>query len=120
MPSTFAPKGLLFAGVLCAASGQADTVAAHIGATIIAPVNVMTSWADFPVTVSRSGGWISVLMPSVQLPASLSNSSASLNEEALAIWRIAIKSTLHGEFTTFLSAPKPLGGGRYSVTVNFN
>jgi len=120
MPFAFAPKWFLFAVFLCVVSGQADTVAADIGATIIAPVNVMTFRAEFPVTVSRSSGWIAVLVPSVQLPSPLSNPSDLLNGEALVVWRIAMKGTLHAEFTTSLSAPKPLSGGRYSVTVAFN
>jgi len=120
MPSTFV-LGLLSAGVLCAASGQAaDTVAANTSATIIGPVNLMTSWAEFPVMVTRSGSWISVFVPSVQPPAAPSNPPAPLTGTASSVRRFTMNGTLQGEFTAFLSAPTPLSGGLYSITVAFN
>ncbi|MBH2010018.1 MAG: hypothetical protein I8H71_09995 [Xanthomonadaceae bacterium] len=114
------------------------TATAIASATVIDPVNVTASWADSAVTVSRSGGWVRVVMPPAQPPLPVSSATNPLNEADLAVgvsssgstalarewtgsgWRIAMKGTLHGEFTTSLSAPKPLGGGRYSVTLAFN
>lgn len=114
----------------------ASSAVAIASATVIAPVNVMTSWADLPVKVIWSGGWIRLAMPSAQPPVSSpsnplneadlavglppSGSSALARDGAGADWRGTQKGTLHGEFTTALSAQAPLNGGSYRVTVAFN
>lgn len=130
MSTAFVSAGLLFAGVLSVASAQAATASANVGATVIAPVSVMISWADLPVTVSLSGGWVRLVMPPARLPLRVSSLSHPLNEADLAVGvssagsttllRAATAADLRGEFTTSLSPPAPLNDGSYRVTVAFN
>ncbi|MEC5214919.1 hypothetical protein RCH06_003491 [Polaromonas sp. CG_9.5] len=137
MSTVFASTGLLFAGVLSAASGQAATVSAGASATVIDPVNVTTSVADLPVTVSTSGGWVRVVMPPAQPPPVSSSSSgggnagAAVASPALDGASLTLESfkqlaasdgTVQGDTVSALSllAPTAPNGGSYSVTVAFN
>ena len=136
MSTAHAPAGLLLAGLLSAASAQAVT--AQAGATVIAPVSVISPWADLPVTVSVSGGWVRLVIAPARPQPLGSSPSHPLNEADLAVavssagsttllrearatdWRSAIEGILNAEFTTSLSTLAALDGGRYSVTVGFN
>jgi hypothetical protein len=117
---------------------SAAAASAIASATVIAPVNVMTSWLDLPVTVSQSGIWVTVAVPPARIFPLVSDFPPLLSEPDLSVGvlssdsgtlahdgavfdrRSAALGALHGEFITFLSAPMPLGGGRYSITVAFN
>lgn len=117
---------------------SAAAASAIASATVIAPVNVITSWVDLPATVSQSGIWVTVAVPPARTSPPISGFSSPLSEPELSVGvlspdsstlahggaildrRSAALGALYGEFITFLSAPMPLGGGRYSITVAFN
>jgi hypothetical protein len=126
MSNTLAPAGLLLAGVLTVASpALAATAQASVGATVMAPVSVMDTWADLPVAVSVSGGWVRLVMPPAGPPPLVSSLSNPLNEGDVvggvsSTPSHAPTADLQGEFATSLSSPTPLSGGRYRVTVAFN
>lgn len=140
MSTAFAPMGLLFAGVLLSASGQATSASASASATVIAPVNIPVSLADFPVAVSTFGGWIRVVIPLAQLPSLVSSASSggrstgaiaaaspclNLHFRTLECLRqlTAGNGTVQGNIVSalFLHSPKAgIAGGRYRVTVAFN
>ena len=127
MRTGFNLKAILFAGMLSLASGQAGSVSASVGATIIEPESVLTSLADLPVRVITSGGWIRVVIPPAQLPPQVSISFSSLNAQDLAVSLPSSTSeekdrdgTLDGEVVTSLSKLALPDGGSYRVTVAFN
>ena len=130
MRTGFNLKAILFAGMLSLASGQAGSVSASVGATVVEPESVLTSLADLPVRVITSGGWIRVVIPLARLPPQVSISSSPLNAQDLAVsLPSSLDSdaeerdkggTLDEEVATSLSAPMPLIGGGYRVTVAFN
>ena len=141
MSTAFAPMGLLFAGVLLSASGQATSASASASATVIAPVNIPTSLADLPVAVSTFGGWIRVVIPLAQWPSLVSSASSggrsagtrtaaashclNLHFRTLECLRqlTAGNGTVQGNIVSalFLHSPKAgIAGGRYRVTVAFN
>ena len=133
--------GLLFAGVLLSASGQATSASASASATVIAPVNIPTSLAGLPVAVSTFGGWIRVVIPLAQWPSLVSSASSggrsagtrtaaashclNLHFRTLECLRqlTAGNGTVQGNIVSalFLHSPKAgIAGGRYRVTVAFN
>ncbi|MDB5930066.1 MAG: hypothetical protein JWR60_1773 [Polaromonas sp.] len=125
MSNAFAPAGLLLAGVLTAASpAPAATAQGSVGATVIAPVSVMDTWADLPVAVSVFGGWVRLVMPPAGPPPLLSSLSTPLGEGEAAVGVApsgdASAADVQGEFATSLSSPSPSNGGSYHVTVAFN
>lgn len=141
MSTAFAPMGLLFAGVLLSASGQATSASASASATVIAPVNIPTSLAGLPVAVSTFGGWIRVVIPLAQWPSPVSSASSggrsagtrtaaashclNLHFRTLECLRqlTAGNGTVQGNIVSalFLHSPKAgIAGGRYRVTVAFN
>ena len=126
MSIAFAPP--LFFTMLPVAWAQVVTVQAS--AIVIAPISVMNSLADLPVTVSLSGGWVRLaLAPATAqlLVSSLSplRDAADLvvqvtSAGSTALLRAASAADLRGEFVTSLSSPTPLNDGGYRVTVAFN
>ena len=141
MSTAFAPMGLLFAGVLLSASGQATSASASASATVIAPVNIPASLANLPVAVSTFGGWIRVVIPLAQWPSLVSSASSggrsagtrtaaashclNLHFRTLECLRqlTAGNGTVQGNIVSalFLHSPKAgIAGGRYRVTVAFN
>ena len=126
MSIAFAPP--LFFTMLPVAWAQVVTVQAS--AIVIAPISVMNSLADLPVTVSLSGGWVRLaLAPATAqlLVSSLSplRDAADLvvqvtSAGSTALLRTASATDLRGEFVTSLSSPTPLSDGGYRVTVAFN
>ena len=120
---------LLFFAVLPGAWAQAITVQAS--ATIIAPISVMNSLADLPVTASVSGGWVRLALVPVAAPLTLVSRLSPLRDAAVPLVRVTSKGgstllrtasvvELRGEFATSLSSPAPLNGGGYRVAVAFN
>lgn len=119
---------------------QARAATASASATVIDPVNVTTSVADLPVTVSRSGGWIKVVMPPAQPPPPVSRSSSGGSSAGAAVASPALDGasltlesfkqlaasdgTVQGDTVSALSLLAPTAdaadGGSYSVTVAFN
>ena len=140
MSTAFAPMGLLFAGVLLSASGQATSASASASATVIAPVNIPDSPADFPAAVSNFGSWIRVVTPLAQWPSPVLSASwggRSPGASAAAspcfdlhfrtlecLYQLtASNGTVQGNIVSalLLHAPKAgIAGGRYRVTVAFN
>lgn len=140
MSTAFAPMGLLFAGVLLSASGQATSASASASATVIAPVNIPASLANLPVAVSTFGGWIRVVIPLAQLPslvlsASSGGRSAGASAAASPCLDLHFRTleclhqltagngTVQGDTVSALSLRTPkagAAGGRYRVTVAFN
>ena len=140
MSTAFAPMGLLFAGVLLSASGQATSASASASATVIAPVNIPDSPADLPAAVSNFGSWIRVVTPLAQWPSPVLSASwggRSPGASAAAspcfdlhfrtlecLYQLtASNGTVQGNIGSalLLHAPKAgMAGGRYRVTVAFN
>ena len=140
MSTAFAPMGLLFAGVLLSASGQATSASASASATVIAPVNIPDSPVDLPAAVSNFGSWIRVVTPLAQWPspvlsASWGGRSAGASAAASPCFDLhfrtleclhqltASNGTVQGSIVSalLLHAPKAgIAGGRYRVTVAFN
>jgi len=126
MSIAFAP--LLLAAVPSVAFTQAVT--AQVGATVIAPASVMRSWADWPVTVSLSGGWVRLALPPAGAPLLVSGLSAPHDPadsivavspvDSTTLLRPGTAAELRGKFATSLSSPAPLSAGSYRVTVAFN
>lgn len=126
MSTAFAP--LLFVIFLSVASAQAVT--AQASATVIAPASVMRSWADLPVTVVLSGGWVRLVLPPAGPPPLVSSLSPLRDAADLVVrvtstggttlLRAATAAELRGEFATSLSSLAPLNDGVYRVTVAFN
>ena len=121
--------------------GQAHAATAFASATVIAPVNIPTSLANFPVAVSTFGGWIRVVIPLAQWPSLVSSASSggrsagtrtaaashclNLHFRTLECLRqlTAGNGTVQGNIVSalFLHSPKAgIAGGRYRVTVAFN
>lgn len=114
--------GLLSLGGLTADQVRAATASTR--ATVIAPASVMRSWADWPVTVSLSGGWVRLVIPAAAPPPLVSSLSNPLNDGDLVV-RVtpsgdAAAADVRGEFATSLSLLAPQNDGRYRVTVAFN
>lgn len=126
MSIAFAP--LLFVAVTPVAFAQAAS--AQVGATVIAPSSLMRSWADWPFTVSVSGGWVRVVLTPAGLPPLVTSLSplrdavdqvvAVSSAGGTTLLGTATAADLRGEFATSLSLPAPLNGGLYRVTVAFN
>ena len=140
MSTAFAPMGLLFAGVLLSASGQATSASASASATVIAPVNIPDSPADLPAAVINFGSWIRVVTPLAQWPspvlsASWGGRSPGASAAASPCFDLhfrtleclhqltASNGTVQGNIVSALLLHAPtagIAGGRYRVTVAFN